>query len=67
MIVAISCDPCITINTLRGIKSAELSSLVVWLLEQCGSQETSYRQQCMMLLVKFTTLLPGEHHIELLP
>ena len=51
---------------LRGLKSADLSALVVWLLEQCGCQEISYRQQCMELLVKFTILLPGEHYIGLL-
>ncbi|XP_065898419.1 DNA-dependent protein kinase catalytic subunit-like isoform X2 [Dysidea avara] len=43
----------------RGVKSAELSMLVVWLLEQCGSSEMEYRHQCMSLLSKISTLLPG--------
>lgn len=50
---------------IRGLKSAELSALVIWLLEQCGSPETSYRQQCVILLEKFASLLPGEHYIGL--
>ncbi len=36
-----------------------LSVLVVWLLRQCGRPQTECRHQCMMLIYKLTSLLPG--------
>jgi len=48
----------------RVVKSAELSTLVVWLLEQCGSPEMEYRHQCMSLLSRISTMLPGGFLLE---
>lgn len=40
----------------RGLKSAEMSILVAWLLSQTGLLETEARRQCRML---FTLLAPS--------
>ena len=36
----------------RGLKSADLSTLTVWLLAQCGSIETQARKVCRKLLIQ---------------
>lgn len=39
----------------RGVKSAELSSVVAWALSECGCPEMQARKQCMHI---FTVLAP---------
>lgn len=45
----------------RGLKTAEMRTVVNWLLLQCGSPETECRKQCMQLFMQFATLLPSKH------
>ena len=43
----------------RGLKAADLFSVVGWLLAQCGSPETACRVQCRNLFVQLAPLLPS--------
>ncbi|XP_072042849.1 DNA-dependent protein kinase catalytic subunit-like [Amphiura filiformis] len=38
-----------------------LSYMTVWLLQQCGRPQTECRHQCMTLVFKLATLLPGKN------
>ena len=51
----ICCGICCVCFAGRGMRSAELSNLVTWLLSGCSSPESKARQQCMQT---FTILAP---------
>ncbi|XP_064405997.1 DNA-dependent protein kinase catalytic subunit-like isoform X2 [Halichondria panicea] len=42
----------------KGVKEPILATVVLWVLTQCGSPETSCREQCIQLFTKLASLLP---------